>query len=285
MVPSGTVDILLAGINHLEWVTDIRHAATGEDLYPLVRETIRRTRADQFPAGYRFIFEASKLLGFVCSPADNHVADYLWFIDPPTAERCGLKPYPVDKWFGGLMANDWEALVAKYDTPAAIRKYVSQRRIGWMSVQIARSLMTAGQKYFPALNLLNRGAISNLSDDIVVEDPGGRWSRRPQGGAVRPAAGGGRALLPTHRLDHQSRGRRRGHGFQGTGAPGAVDGSLHLQRHGCRGAFGGHARLQPAVRDPFRIGPLGDWSIFRRVDIVLPEDSGRKMDLSPFRPE
>ena len=171
MVPSGTVDVLLAGINHLEWVTDIRNAATGEDLYPLVRETIARMRADQFPAGYRFIFEASKLLGFVCSPADNHVGDYLWFIDPPTAERCGLKPYPVDKWFGGLMANDWEALVAKYDTPAAIRKYVSQRRIGWMSMQIARSLMTAGQKYFPALNLMNRGAISNLSDDIVVEVP------------------------------------------------------------------------------------------------------------------
>ena len=31
--------------------------------------------------------------------------------------------------------------------------------------------MTGGQKYIPAVNLLNQGAISNLSDDIIVEVP------------------------------------------------------------------------------------------------------------------
>jgi alpha-galactosidase len=171
MVPSGSVDILLAGINHLQWVTDVRDAATGEDLYPLVRETISRTKTKDFPGGFRFIFEAAKLLGFVCSPADTHVADYLWFIDSTTAGRCGLTPYPVDQWFGGRMASDWEAIVRRYDSPEAIRRYVSQRRIGWLSVQISRSLMTAGQKYIPAVNLRNNGAISNLADDIIVELP------------------------------------------------------------------------------------------------------------------
>ncbi|MBN1835078.1 MAG: hypothetical protein JW820_04450 [Spirochaetales bacterium] len=171
MVPSGSVDILLAGINHLQWVTDIRDAATGEDLYPLAMDTIRKTKAMEFPGGYRFIFEAAKLLGFVCSPADNHVADYLWFVDDTIAERCGLKPYPVDQWFGGRMASDWADIVARYDSPEAIKTYVSQRRIGWLSLQIARYLMTAGQKYHPALNLMNNGAISNLTDDIIVELP------------------------------------------------------------------------------------------------------------------
>jgi hypothetical protein len=125
----------------------------------------------EFPGGYRFIFEAAKLLGFVCSPADNHVGDYLWFIDSTTADRCSLKPYPVDQWFGGRMANDWAAIVARCDSPESIRKYVSQRRIGWLSLQIARYLMTAGQKYHPAVNLKNNGAISNLTDDIIVEVP------------------------------------------------------------------------------------------------------------------
>ncbi len=171
MVPSGSVDILLAGINHLQWVTDIRDSATGEDLYPRVMETIRGMKAHQFPGGYRFIFEAAKLLGFVCSPADNHVGDYLWFIDSKTAERCSLKPYPVDQWFGGRMAGDWAQIVARYDSKEAIRKYVSQRRIGWLSLQIARYLMTAGQKVHPAVNLPNNGAISNLANDIIVEVP------------------------------------------------------------------------------------------------------------------
>jgi len=36
--------------------------------------------------------------------------------------------------------------------------------------------MTSGQKYIPAINLLNNGAISNLSNDIIVE-----------GAALRPA--------------------------------------------------------------------------------------------------
>jgi alpha-galactosidase/6-phospho-beta-glucosidase family protein len=31
--------------------------------------------------------------------------------------------------------------------------------------------MTAGQKYHPAINLMNNGAISNLTDDIIVELP------------------------------------------------------------------------------------------------------------------
>jgi alpha-galactosidase len=171
MVPSGTVDILLAGINHLQWVTDVRDSATGEDLYPLVMETIRKMKAKEFPGGYRFIFEAAKLLGFVCSPADNHVGDYLWFVDDTIADRCGLKPYPVDQWFGGRMADDWAEIVARYHSREAIKTYVSQRRIGWLSLQIARYLMTAGQKYHPALNLMNNGAISNLTDDIIVELP------------------------------------------------------------------------------------------------------------------
>jgi alpha-galactosidase/6-phospho-beta-glucosidase family protein len=107
----------------------------------------------------------------ICSPADNHVGDYLWFIDGKTADRCSLKPYPVDQWFGGRMANDWAAIVARYDSPESIRKYVSQRRIGWLSLQISRYLMTAGQKYIPAVNMKNNGAISNLSADIIVEVP------------------------------------------------------------------------------------------------------------------
>ncbi len=172
MVPSGTVDIWLAGINHLQWVTGIWDSATGEDLYPLVRETVAKMQPGEFPGGYRFIFESAKRLKWVSSPADNHVGDYLWFVDDKIADACGLKPYPVDQWFGGRMAEDWAEIVARYDSADAVKTYVSQRRIGWLSLQIARYMMTSGQKYHPAINLMNNGAISNLSGDIIVELPG-----------------------------------------------------------------------------------------------------------------
>ena len=32
-------------------------------------------------------------------------------VDKKTADGCGMKPYPVDQWFGGRMADDWAAIV------------------------------------------------------------------------------------------------------------------------------------------------------------------------------
>lgn len=170
MVPAGTIDMTLAGINHLQWLLDIRDAKTGEDLYPRVRQLCQKPEAA--PDGYKFSAEVCRRFGYFPSPADNHVGDYLWIIDEPLRKMSGLTAYPVDQWFGGRSADDWAAIADRVKDLASARTFISQRRVGWMNLQIARYMLRGVPTYFPAINVLNNGVIPNLADDAVVEVPG-----------------------------------------------------------------------------------------------------------------
>lgn len=169
MVPAGNVDITLAGINHCQWLLDIRDTKTGEDLYPLVKENLKDI--NKVPTGYKFSAEVCKLFGYFPSPADNHVADYIWAVDRNIFKDFDLAPYPVDKWFGGRDAEAWKKIADGINTHEAARDFVSKRRVGWLNLQIVRFMMSGEKKYFPAINLLNTGAITNLDSDIIVEVP------------------------------------------------------------------------------------------------------------------
>jgi alpha-galactosidase len=169
MVPAGNIDITLAGINHLQWLLDIRDTITGEDLYPEVRKRIEdRSRV---PEGYKFSAEVCKLFGYFPSPADNHVADYIWCVEKDNFGDFSLAPYPVDQWFGGRDADAWGKIADSIKDEQSAKGFVKQRRVGWMNLTIARYMLSGTQKYFPALNMLNNGAIPNLDDEIVVETP------------------------------------------------------------------------------------------------------------------
>jgi alpha-galactosidase/6-phospho-beta-glucosidase family protein len=54
----------------------------------------------------------------------------------------------------------------------SIKSFVNERRTGWQSTQIARIMLGGKYEYFPAINIMNNGCISNLNDDVVVEVPG-----------------------------------------------------------------------------------------------------------------
>jgi len=169
MVPAGNIDITLAGINHCQWLLDIRDAKTGEDLYPLVRKNIQNP--EKVPRGYKFSAEVCRLFGYFPSPADNHVADYIWSVHRDIFEKYDLAPYPVDQWFGGRDAEAWKKIIDNIDTPEKAREYISKRRVGWLNLQITRFMIGGEQQYFPALNFINNGVITNLDSDIIVEVP------------------------------------------------------------------------------------------------------------------
>ena len=57
------------------------------------------------------------------------------------------------------------------DTPEKAREYISKRRVGWLNLQITRFMIGGEQQYFPALNFINNGVITNLDSDIIVEVP------------------------------------------------------------------------------------------------------------------
>ena len=169
MVPAGTVEVTLAGVNHCTWALDIRSTATNEDLYPRLWECIEKP--ELIPEGYRYSVELFKRFGLFPSPADNHLADYLWCTDQSVHRWMGMGPYPVDSWFGNRDAHAWENLRASVANSESAREFVSRRRTGWRHLQIAQHLLSARPSYFPALNFPNRGAIENLPPDVIVEVP------------------------------------------------------------------------------------------------------------------
>ena len=169
MVPVGNVEITTAGINHLQWVLDMRSTKTGEDMYPLFRERINDP--SNIPEGYAFSAAVCKMFGLFPSPADGHVADYLWFVDRDVQKKYGLEPYPIDTWHGNRDENAWETIAADISDEESAREFIGSKFSGYRNIDIARYLRSGDKHYFPAVNVINNGLISNLDDSIVVEVP------------------------------------------------------------------------------------------------------------------
>ena len=72
-LPEEDVDVLGAGINHFQCLTQIRHRKTGEDLYPLLREK-ERTFDPDFAPLTRQLFRA---FGYWFTCSDDHLGEYL----------------------------------------------------------------------------------------------------------------------------------------------------------------------------------------------------------------
>jgi len=173
MCPAGNITVRQAGINHMMWLLDVRDAKTGEDLYPKLRKILDTTDLKDIPIGYRFCTEVYKYFGYFATPADSHVADYIWFTDKSSEEKCGLYAFPVDNWFGGRDKDAWAKIAESIcDNRETAEAFIQKRRTGWMSTQISRYMFYGEPRYFPALNFVNNGAISNLNNEIIVETPG-----------------------------------------------------------------------------------------------------------------
>jgi len=87
-------------------------------------------------------------------------------------KKCSLEAFDVDGWFGGRDAGAWREIAARVQDRDSADKFVAERRTGWQSTQIARLLLGGRFEYFPAINIMNDGCITNMPDDVVVEVPG-----------------------------------------------------------------------------------------------------------------
>jgi alpha-galactosidase len=171
LLPSGTVDLTLAGVNHLQWLLEVRSSSTGEDLYPKLRKRLGELEGEAIPAGIRFCGEICRRFGYFPSPVDNHVADYLWCVDDAIKKAAGLREYPYKHTPGSRDHNAWKQTADGVAGIEDAKRFIARKRTG-RGPRIARHMFSKGSKYMQALNVLNRGAISNLPDDAVVEVPG-----------------------------------------------------------------------------------------------------------------
>ncbi|TVQ38852.1 MAG: hypothetical protein EA384_08055 [Spirochaetaceae bacterium] len=163
------LDIKAAGINHFSWVYDIRDRATGEDLYPLLRERWLSDGRAQLEPLSREMF---RVFGMMPTPSDSHLCEFLpWVHDPVT------KPWEKYR----LHTQSWKG---NYRRRAERREVTRAIVEGSEPVEKLRNLRSEGvpeviegvhfdlNTYIHQLNLPNRGLIPNVQPDAIVEVPG-----------------------------------------------------------------------------------------------------------------
>lgn len=164
------LDIKAAGINHFSWILDIRDRATGEDLYPELRDRWNRgiPRADFEPLSK----EMFDIFGLMPTPSDSHLCEFLpWVSDPVTK--------PWERY--GLHTQSWSG---NHDRRAVRRELARKVIAGEEPVDNLKNLRSEGvpeviegvwnnaNVYIDQLNLRNDGLIGNLPTDAIVEVPG-----------------------------------------------------------------------------------------------------------------
>jgi len=162
------VDIKAAGLNHFTWMLDVRDKRTGEDLYPLFAE--RWAALD--PAFEPLTRRMYQLFGWFPIPGDEHLCEYLpWVSDPVTKpwEKYDLSLYEWDLWgeLRGLGHADIARMGEGQMSVEALRNADSEG-----ALEVIEDIAGAGNGYHLAVNLPNRGYISNLREGAIVEVPG-----------------------------------------------------------------------------------------------------------------
>lgn len=162
------IDIKAAGLNHFTWMLDLRHKETGEDLYPLFAE--RWAKFDpNFEPLTRRVYQA---FGRFPIPGDEHLCEYLpWLSDPQTRpwEKYEVSLYDWDR--NEQRRSDRHGDIARMGVNEldieSLRTADSEG-----ALEVIENLAGAGNHYHLAVNLPNRGYITNLPAGAIVETPG-----------------------------------------------------------------------------------------------------------------
>jgi alpha-galactosidase len=163
------LDIKACGINHFSWAYEIRDRATGEDLYPLIRERWFNDYRRDYEPLTRDLFE---IYGLMPTPGDSHLCEYVqWTHDPITKpwEKYNLTLQSFD----GNRKRRADRLQQAKDIVAGKRDVNELRSLRSEGIpEIIEGVTYNRDIYMHQLNLPNNGLIPNLPSDAIVEVPG-----------------------------------------------------------------------------------------------------------------
>ena len=168
------LSIKAAGLNHFSWMLDIRDRHSGEDLYPLVRETwLARTRQDFEPLSR----EVFSIFGLVPTAGDAHLCEFLPFVSDPVTRPWEKYHLTLQSWDGNRKRRAErlalaEAIVAGRVPVDDLRDVWRHNMLDEGIPEMIGAVMGNGNFYHEQLNLPNRGYIPNLPDEAIVEVPG-----------------------------------------------------------------------------------------------------------------
>jgi alpha-galactosidase len=168
-IPVDEINFLVAGINHMAFFLRFERRNDGilEDLYPRIHQVVAEGRV---PADNQVRYDMLQRLGYFVTESSEHFSEYVpWFIKgdrPDLIERYNI---PVDEYIRRCeeqIAN-WEALSKSLKSDG--RALEIERSVEYGSL-IVHSMETDTPRTVYG-NVTNKGLISNLPPDCVVEVP------------------------------------------------------------------------------------------------------------------
>jgi len=159
-MPQSQVDVWGAGLNHFQWLLQIRHHQTGEDLYPLLREKEKNYRPDFAPLTRRMF----RAFNYWVTCSDDHMGEYVAY-----------------GWEGSEHGYDFEGDDnARAELKATIDAIVTNQEpipaswfepSGERGVSVITSIVHNQKRFIEAGVVYNQGVIPNLPFDLAVEAP------------------------------------------------------------------------------------------------------------------
>jgi alpha-galactosidase len=158
-MPRENIDIWGAGLNHFQWLMEIRDRESGKDLYPLLWE-----KEQSFDPGFmpltRRLFRA---FGKYPSCSDDHLGEYIAY-----------------GWEGGEEGYDFngdeqyrEELKTQIDAvnQSSILPEEMKQPSGERGAHVITGMMNNKKQFLESGVVYNNGAIPNLPADLAVEVP------------------------------------------------------------------------------------------------------------------
>ncbi|RAU21966.1 alpha-glucosidase/alpha-galactosidase [Paramagnetospirillum kuznetsovii] len=147
------------GLNHFQWMLQVRHRWTGEDLYPLLREK-EKTFDPTFQPFSRKMF---KIYGLWPSCSDDHMGEYLSFGWEGGEHG---HDYEADAREREKLKTDIEAVLAGGPLPTEWTQSVGER-----TNVVVDGMINNRHHYLESAVVMNNGVIPNLPPDLAVEVP------------------------------------------------------------------------------------------------------------------
>ena len=159
-VPKERVEVKGAGLNHFQWMLEVKDRETGVDLYPLLREKEKDFDPAFMPVTRRLL----RAFGKYPSCSDDHLGEYLPYGWEGGEEGYDYEGDELERVETRLLVDNINA--GRTPIPSELFKPSGERGVAVISgiLNDKKSQIESGVVY-------NRGAIPNLPDDLAVEVP------------------------------------------------------------------------------------------------------------------
>lgn len=147
------------GLNHFQWLLQVRNRWTGEDLYPRLREADKSFDPAFAPLTRKLL----RIYGLWPTCSDDHLGEYLSF-----GWEAGEQGYDFEADARGRaeLKRDIEAVLAGGPLPTEWRQSVGER-----TNVVVDGIINNRHHYLESAVVMNNGVIPNLPPDLAVEVP------------------------------------------------------------------------------------------------------------------